>query len=331
MDFLKLQRPSPHIRTYTIFASIYFFLAFIQLSLKIHLTPNWTNGTLDSTHQQLMAFQYANNEQSRLLQFIVPEILHRLLNISIINAYIIQRWMFTFLMFLGFHLYLRAWFDDKLAFGCVLFLAATMPLTYMNDLQESTPLLLLTFLLSLWAIRENRLILYTLALAVGALNNETVLILPFVYVCYSWRGFQWRSLLHLALRTALTSLPAYAIVGTIRYATRDRPRLAEFWQLDTNLHYLSAQLFVPWFDYWRAEFLHFFFLFGFIWVYAFLFFAQKPIFLRRSGLLVPIFVAFHFVGGLINEIRLFLPLAFLLIPMGVLYLFPEHVPEPAAP
>ena len=53
-----------------------------------------------------------------------------------------------------------------------------MPLTYFNHLQESAPLLALTFLLALWAIRERRTLVYTSVLFVGAFNNETMLFLP---------------------------------------------------------------------------------------------------------------------------------------------------------
>src|SRR6266850_7022609 len=129
------------------FGSAYFFVALIELQAKLSVTRAWFDGTLVDIHGRLLAFQWMNNEQSRLLQFYIPEAFRRLLGLSVIHAYILQRWLFVFLAFLCFHAYLRKWFDARLAFAGVMTLAAIMPLSYFNDLQESSALLLLTFLL----------------------------------------------------------------------------------------------------------------------------------------------------------------------------------------
>jgi hypothetical protein len=55
------------------FAPVYFVLSVINLSLKIHLTKPWLDGTLAANHRALLAFDYTNNEQSRWLQFYVPD------------------------------------------------------------------------------------------------------------------------------------------------------------------------------------------------------------------------------------------------------------------
>ena len=79
--------------------------------------------------QLLLNFSYTNNEQSRLLQFYVPEILARLFPLSVPDAYLVQRWGFTLVAFCCFHHYLRRWFGSELAFAGVLLLACVMPLT----------------------------------------------------------------------------------------------------------------------------------------------------------------------------------------------------------
>src|SRR5260370_28858725 len=190
------------------FGSVYFFVALIELQAKLNVTRAWFDGTLDGNHRLLLAFQCTNNEQSRLLQFYIPEAFVRLLGLSVINAYILQRWLFVFLALLCFHAFLRKWFDVGLTFAGVMSLAAIMPLSYFNDLQESSPLLLLTFLLGLWSIREHRNGWYMLILAVGAVNNETMLFLPAVYFFYGFNGLQWRRLGRLALATMATNFPA---------------------------------------------------------------------------------------------------------------------------
>jgi hypothetical protein len=305
------------------FGSVYVAVAFISLRVKLFLTPAWFDGTLESNHSRLLAFSYANNEQSRLLQFAIPEAFHRLFGLSIIDAYILQRWLFVSLVFLCFHHYLRKWFDARVAFAGVLFFAAIMPLTYFNDLQESTPLLLSTFLLALWAIREQRLGWYVLVLTLGAFNNETMLILPLVFVLYTLESSKLSHLGRLATTTAVTSLPAFLVVGAIRYITRDSPRLAPFWQWPDNLTYLSLQIRESPLNYWRSAYVYIFFIFGMFWLYAILAHRGKPRFLRRAAWMIPVFILAHFVGGMISEVRLMLPLGFVVIPLALFYLFPE--------
>lgn len=303
------------------FGSVYFFVALIELQAKLSATPAWFNGTLDGNHRLLLAFQYTNNEQSRLLQFYIPEAFVRLLGLSVINAYILQRWLFVFLVLLCFHAYLRKWFDVRLAFAGVMSLAALMPLSYFNDLQESSPLLLLTFLLGLWAIREHRTGWYMLILAVGAVNNETMLFVPSAYFFYGFNGMKWRRLGRLTLATLATSLPAFLLVGAIRYLNRDRPHLGPVWQLPNNIEGLLGQLKSSPLDYWGASYFYTFFIFGALWVFAFLKYARKPLFLRRAALMIPLFVLGHFLTGRIHEVRQMVPLSFLILPMAFFYLF----------
>ena len=75
---------------------------------------------------------------------------------------------------------------------------------------------------------------------------------------------------------------------------------------------------------WDARFLFVFFVFGTIWLFAFLKYSRLPLFLKRAGFLMPVFVIAHLFGGVIGEVRLMLPLGFLLIPMSFFYLFPAN-------
>ncbi len=306
------------------FGGVYFFLALINLRVKLYLTPVWFDGKLEMNHQLLLAFQYTNNEQSRLLQFYIPEMFRNLFEISIPNAYILQRWLFVFLALLCFHFYLRKWFDAKLAFAGVLFLASIMPLSYFNHLQESAPMLLLTFLLALWAIREQKTLWYMVILFVGGINNESILALPFVYFCVNYKRFEFQHIFRLLSRTLGTCLPAYLAAGAIRYVTRDRPHLGGAWHLPDNIEGLLEQLSFTPLEYWKAEYLYIFFIFGAFWVYAVLKYSRKPPFLQRAALVTPIFILIHFLTGITKEVRQMLPLSFLIIPMALFYLFPAN-------
>ena len=306
------------------FGSVYAFLALINLRVKLSLAPAWFDGSLTSNHQLLLAFKYANNEQSRLLQFYIPEAFHRLLGLSVIHAYMLQRWLFVLMAFVCFHFYLRKWFSPKLAFAGVIFLAAIMPLAYFNELQESTPLLLLTFLLALWAIREHRPGWYAAVMTIGAANNETVLILPAVFFFYNFKRFAPGHVLRLSLTTLAGALPAYIVFGVIRDINWDRPRLAQAWQWPNNIRGIWEQLGTSPLEYWAAVNFYFLFIFGVFWLYAFLNYSKKPLFLRRAALMIPLFVLAHLLTSIFAEVRLMLPLSFLLIPMAFFYLFLEN-------
>ncbi len=314
---------SSWVREAVIYIPVYFFLALIQLRVKLLLTPAWFDGTLAGNHAALMRFDYFNNEQSRLLQFLIPELFHRLLGLEIGYAYIVQRWLFVLLVLIGFHFFLRKWFSPAASFGGVLFLAAIMPLTYIDDLQESSSLLLLTFLLALWAIRDHKTISLALVLLVGGLNNETMLIVPFAYFLYNFKSFQFRDLFKLVGKTVLVSLPIVLAVGTIRLITRNQPHLGGAWHLPDNLSGIVSNLQLSPLDYYNARYLFILFIFGAFWVYAVLSWKDKPLFLQRAALMIPFFVAAHLLTGIIHEVRQMLPLAFIIVPMAMFYLFPN--------
>ncbi len=306
------------------FGSVYAFVALINLRLKLSLAQAWFDGSLIGNHQQLLAFKYANNEQSRLLQFYIPEAFHRLLGLSVVHSYMLQRWLFVLMAFICFHFYLRKWFSTKLAFAGVMFLAAIMPLAYFNELQESTPLLMLTFLLGLWAIREHRHGWYVAVITLGAANNETVLILPAVFFFYNFKRFEPRPVLRLSLTTLAGALPAYIVFGVIRYLNWNQPRLAPAWQWPDNIRGIWEQLGTSPLEYWAAVNFYILFIFGVFWLYAFLNYEKKPLFLRRAALMIPLFILAQLLTSMIAEVRLMLPLSFLLIPMAFFYLFPEN-------
>ncbi|MBF0277591.1 MAG: hypothetical protein HQM13_07370 [SAR324 cluster bacterium] len=300
---------------------VYLVLALINLRVKLWLTPFWHVDVLAKNHALFLQFQNTNNEQSRILQFYVPEALIKIFGFSVQDAYQIQRWVFVFLTFLCFHIYLKKWFDSKLAFTGVVFLSAVMPLTYSNALQESAPLLMLTFLLGLWTIREHQFYRYGVVLLIGAINNETVLILPAVFFFYNIRTLELKHILKVSTLTIGTCLPAFFYTGMIRYITRDRPHLGGAWHLPDNINGLIEQSMKSPLFYWQAGYLYLIFLFGVFWLYAFFNFSSKPFFLQRSSWMIPLFIIIHFLTGVIHESRQMLPLSFIIIPSAIWYLF----------
>lgn len=303
------------------YVGVYLVLALINLRVKMLITDVWRSGILERNHRYLLSFEFTNNEQSRLLQFLIPEALRRIFHLTVPQAYVIQRWGFVFLAFVGFHFYLRKWFDERGSFTAVLLLAAVMPITYQNHLQESAPLLLFTFLMGLWTIREHRDLWFTVILAVGALNNETILCLPFVYFCYNWKRFEVRHLLRLAAATVGRALPAFLLTAQIRYINRNRPHLGGAWHLPENVEGVLRSFTTHPADFWSVPYLNFILVFGMFWYFAARGFRSKPLFLRRASYVIPIFILIHFITGVIHESRQMLPLSFIVIPLGLHYLF----------
>ncbi len=208
------------------FVAIYACLSFLELRSKLQVTPAWFDGTLERNHAALLAFQYANNEQSRLLQFYIPELLVRVLGVTVAHAYMIQRWAFVALAFMLFHLYLRKWFSNGLAFAAVCLLAAVLPFTFMNDLQESASFLMASSVAALWTIRDAGSWSAAAVLLLGALNNETTLALSSVYATDRFRD--WR--------------PTLVVEHGVANAGRRRPGI-RLYRLDSVCHARST---APW-------------------------------------------------------------------------------------
>jgi len=305
------------------FVPIYLALSLINLILKIRATPAWFDGELARNHESLLRFTYTNNEQSRLFQFLIPELFVRLFGLSVEHAYLVQRLGFVWLAFVLFHIYMRHWFDAGRSFAGVVLLAAIMPLTYPLDLQESFSFLMVSFLLGLWAIRADRPVLFALALILGALDNETTLVLPAVYFFAHVRGWRPRALWDVGWRTLAVAAPAYLVTAIIRYINRHQPHLGGAWHLPDNLEGLWNDVQRSPLDYYEAKYLGLLFVYGALWVYAYLGWARKPPFLRAGLLMIPLFLVSHLLTGIIAEPRQMIPLAYIIIPASFCWLFPD--------
>lgn len=307
-----------------LYAPIYFFFAFFNLRTKLLLTPAWFDGALVNNHHALMSFDYYNNEQSRVLQYLIPEFIQRIGGMTTEHAYIFTRFVFVFVAFVCFHFYLRRWFRPVGALAGVASFAALMQITFSDDLQESSPLLLVTFLVALWAIRDHRTGLLLAAFFVGGLTNETMLILPSVYFFYNFTTWKIRDLAMLVGKTLAISVPLLITILPIRYATRFLPHLGGAWHLPDNLAGIANSFQMDWLDLYEGRYLFIFFVYGALWVYAVMRFSTKPLFLQRASLMIPLFILSHMLTGVIQESRQMLPLAFIVLPMAFFFLFPSE-------
>lgn len=306
--------------SFLLYIPLYFVFSFVTLATKLKMTPAWFNGTLLSNHKKLLSFQYTNNEQSRVLQFYIPEFFHNLFNIPIIEGYILQRWLFTFLAFVCFHLFLRKWFTHLRSFASVAVLLVILPFTYFNHLQESSSLLMLTFIIGLWAIRESQALVFSLVCFIGVLNNETMLILAILWFFCHIKNGHLKHIFFEGLKTILVCLPAICILAYIRYITWDNPHLGEPLTLFTNLKRISLSLTRSPLLWYKAVYLNIIFVFGAMWIYAFIGLKKKPEFFRRCLYFLPFFIVPHFLTGVIYEIRQMIPIAYIIIPLTLILL-----------
>lgn len=279
-------------------------LALINIYFKLEATPAWFDGRLDHNHVALLNFSHTNNEQSRLFQFYIPELFIRLFDLSIPNAYLIQRLLFTTTTFFLFFLFAKKWFNNAMALICIVIMACIMPFTYYNHLQESAPLMSLTFLCAIWSIRENNNIWYMICLFLGSINNETMLFVPIIYFLYNFHGFEKREFIKLCVTTILMALPAFAVVVAIRLYNIDRPHAGDLWNFYTNIPMFGEVIKI----------------FNVIWFLAYMGFKNKPLFLQRCLLSIPFFILPHMLTGIISETRQMIPLSFILIPSALFYL-----------
>jgi hypothetical protein len=255
--------------------------------------------------------------QYRILTYHIGAILQQF-GVSFFSTFIILRAIFTFLGLVVFHLYLREWFDFSGAIVGTTFVAALLPFTIAGRdipgyyMQPADPLNFLLFTLGLLALKRKADAYLFLILFFGMLNRETVILLIPAYVLTNWGKI---NPLELLFKTIVFSVVAFGIYVGMRayYAAYYGPREyeAEFWMYRQNIHY------------WQS-FIYPFALFGGLWVLSFADWRNKPTFLVRLLPIVPVFILLHFLIAIPEEVRLFMPLASIILPAGLMSVLGEQ-------
>ena len=271
-------------------------------------------------HNTIAAGDIGDSNQFRLMSFWLAEFFHKSLNLQIFIAYITIRFLFTFFTLALFHLFLRKWFSHERAFLSVTILSAIIPVTYLPFLQEADPLLIFFFLVGLWLIREKKLLPLAFLIAVATFAKETIVFLIPFYFIYNWQKKNW-------LKVILESVLFGAIWLGMFYITRNiffDGQNSALWQLPHNIATFGRAL-----SYNPLINLHLLFLplFGVFWVLPFLHLKEKPYLFRRAAPYIILFIVLHFLFGWPQETRIMMPLAFLVIPSGLLSIFHYLKPE----
>jgi len=225
---------------------------------------------------------------------------------NLVTAYSVLRALVTGSTLYLFDRYMQSWFAPPVAAGGALALAAILPFTYQHVVQESDPINLLAFILAFWAMARGRDLLLIPVVLFGTLNRETTAMLPAIYLIGNLGVKPFREV---ARRTALLGFCWCLIYGGLRLFYGHRSYYSDVIMWKSNL--------ISWYPS-RAVFL----LFGMMWVLSLFGARSGPVLLRRTLLLLPFYVALHYVIALVNEVRLFLPWAPVVIPLAWFALYP---------
>jgi hypothetical protein len=234
------------------------------------------------------------------------------------EGYLLLRAAATALTLIFFHAYLRTWFRREAACAATFCLGALMPLSYLNIVRQSDPVNVLVFVLAFWALarRRDRLLLPLVVL--GTANRESALMLVALYAVVRWGALPARQL---AWRTAGLFASWAAVYGGLL--------LGYGWHTYYYAYPIAlGQNLNSW-----VPTLHLVLLFGALWVLALTAHGRwrVPPMLKRAIWLVPAYLALHYVVACVYEVRLFLPLAPIIIPLALWVMFPEAIRGAAAP
>jgi hypothetical protein len=223
------------------------------------------------------------------------------------------RFIATLITLVAFHRYLMVWLSSEIAFGGTILLAGLHLYTFRQYFYQPSSFLYLMFLTvgTYLIVSGATAWLYPL-IFVASLSRETSGILVAVYLAYNWpltrnRIFNLLGLFATWLSAQVILRLAYENVESVL----TRP-------LYYNFYYRNL--------FWPV------FLFGIFWLVPLIGYRHLPPFLRRAILLVsPPLILVNFIWGKVEESRLFLELAIVLIPSTLFVLCEPESDATATP
>jgi hypothetical protein len=289
-----------------------FVLLFFYLGLGMASTMIWTRVAalwdLGAWHADMISSTAPAPNQYRPLVPWLAEIIRVVLpGHNIFAAYTVLRSLVTGSTLYFFDRYLRTWFPPAAATGGALMLAVVLPFTYLTVIQESDPINLLVFTLAFWAMVKGCDYLLIPIMLFGTLNRETTAMLPAVYLL---GNLGVKPIREVALKTAILVFCWCIVHGGLRLFYGDRSYYCDIIMWKNNIKGWGPSINV-------------FLLFGMVWVLSLVGAKGGPLLLRRALLLLPFYLALHYVIALVEETRIFLPWAPVVIPLAWLTLFPS--------
>jgi hypothetical protein len=288
--------------------AIYFVLSLVATKIYAAMLSPAFAELERSWHPAMIGKTALAPGQYRILAFLIPEAFIAL-GLDTVSAYLLQQFIFIFVAACVFHVYLRSWFDDDRAMIGSLLILAAYPVTCMPYIQPASALNFVVFIAGFLLIERRMDKWLPPLMVVGTLNNETTVLLIAAYFISKLGRERGRVVL---LKSLLLLMVWLVTVAALRLYFGWRPFFTEFVQLPNNVAGFKAIRGV--FDWYLGPF----YVFGALWVLALIHLHKKPSFLRRQLWFCVLFLAVHFVFARMEEVRLFLPLAPVIVPLGLM-------------
>lgn len=253
----------------------------------------------DVWHYVNMTGQAPSPLQQRVLSFLIPEALHQGLGLSILNAYLLQR--FVFLAIAGgamFMLAARFVSTEKSLTALILFFMF-YNLSSLAHIQPAEEINIFIFALCFLLIDSKRFELLLLTAAVGAAVKITIIFIAPIYFIFCL--LTRRPLVRTLLETSVLAGVIIAIaVGIAQHYPEPRDYLGGFWQYTYNNQQLANL---------QPQNLPFILVSLIPMACIFCSWRKQPAIIQAAALVCPLFVIGHYLISRVEEFRTFMPLA----------------------
>ncbi|MGX6446093.1 hypothetical protein ACWM35_23055 [Neobacillus sp. K501] len=289
----------------TIFLSVVFAAALTHLHLQIV-----------DYHYYDMQFPWYDNivnnngpypDQYRILTYYIA---HQLIKAGIpfTIAFAGLRFIFTALCLFIFIRYLENWVKPISVLLGFFILVSVLPFTYLfYGMQPTDPLNMLIYFLVFFSFLHKKYFMMFPLIIIGMVNRETVILIPLIYACLQFGAVPFRKWLPQFLTSSIIVLGIY-------FGLRWFFGLKEPYAPTSPFHYWKVNL-----TDWKTWVQ----LFGFFNISVLIVWykwKEKPEFLKRISLILPIFILIHFTQGYMREVRYFLPILPIIIPLTLINL-----------
>lgn len=298
---------------------IYFFLTFVMGYLDFDRRVESFEYSTECL-RKVVSGEFAPPMAHRILVPYAVYYFHRLSGIPLAYSFAFFRFIFFFLAFVLFHIYLRHWFDNKMAMIGTLSLMASLPLTLTNwyCVPTDMPELICFILAAMWIIDGKYGYLYFL-IPIAAMNRETSIVFVLLYFLHDiGKEKNYIFIRRTAVYILLWLVPSALL---IKFFGGIREVHTFFFNAGYNINGLLEIFRSP------NPYNHYYFLFylcGFYWILAFKDFRYKDVFLKKALIvMLPLFIYTFLRAGGINEVRIFIPFYTFVIPLGLFSLFPK--------
>ncbi|MBN3040681.1 MAG: hypothetical protein JW867_06100 [Candidatus Omnitrophica bacterium] len=302
--FIKDTSTKKIFSTYLVMSTLLFFLRLSQALPSSHVPVNVFNGTAETPYLYRVLVPFL----SYLLKTIIPSLTWR-------NSAGIWNYIFALSLFPLFHIYLRKWFDQKIAFLINIIFCCLLPLSFDYDYPEDF-LELSLFIIGYMLIRDKKDIFLGPLIFFATFSRETAV---FLAIAYFISRINKKDLLK-----TITKSSAFFICWLIPFAgirlIRGPTLRPDFFMGVRNLEYII-------FDFFSVNsnfFSSLFFLGVFFSIYLMFDKKDEDNFLKRNTITITVAFLAAFWFANINEPRIFYPILPILVPLAFYPLLAGH-------